>query len=108
MEIFKKLANNLAKSLSKFGFNKENPTLQDIQKWLREVKKIYVYALPYRCRDLNDCAKLSWYYSVIIDDDESDILCNAESIYASDNNYDTYDEALFDGLCDAIGMLTKE
>lgn len=81
------------------------PSLSELQTWLREHKKVYVSVLPFRCKDYDDCMKLGWYCSIIFDDGERDILCNATSLSASEENYETYDEALYAGLEDAIETL---
>jgi len=83
------------------------PTQSRLQKWLRDVHSIYVTALPFR--NTEDGIELCWYYSLVQDSEElDDILCNEFHLGASDNNYQTYEEALEAGLQVALNYLTTD
>lgn len=87
---------------SKHWFNCSAPTQSLLQKWLREVHSIYVTALPYRSEETELC----WYYSLVQDSEELDlILCNEIDLGASNDNYDTHEEVLEQGLQKALELI---
>jgi hypothetical protein len=75
-----------------------------LQTWLREEHQLYVTALPFR--DTEDGVELCWYYSLVEDDEELiDILCNEDDIGASIDSYDSYEDALEEGLKEALNRI---
>ena len=80
------------------------PTQSALQRWLREVHSIYITALPFR--DVENEVELCWYYTLVEDSEElNDILCNESHLGASDNNFNTYEEALEKGLQEALKLI---
>ncbi len=57
-------------------------------------------ALPFKVKE--DDISLCWYYSLVIYNEEDDILCNEFDLGASDDCYDTYYEALETGELEAL------
>ena len=80
------------------------PQQSYVAKWLREDKDIYVSALPYREKDAN--MELCWYYTVTQDDEDLlDILLNEVDLGADGDFWDTYEEAMEDGLIKALNLI---
>ena len=81
------------------------PTQSLLQKWLREVHKIFIGVLPFK--DIEDSDELTWYYTVV--DYKKvmyeDILCNANHLNASDINFNSYEVALEAALVDALNLI---
>lgn len=80
------------------------PTQAILQKLLREKYNIILTIIPYRSDSAN-INSLMYYYSLIEDDCTSDILCNADSLRVSEENYDTYEQALEEGLKEALKLI---
>lgn len=76
-----------------------------LQKWLREVHKIFIGVLPFK--DIENSDELTWYYTVV--DYKKvmyeDILCNPNHLNASDINFNSYEVALEVALVQALNSL---
>lgn len=80
------------------------PLRQQIIDWFRVEHSIYIAVLPFR--EGADNIELSWYYSVVEDDEElSDILCNEVDLGATDRLFDTYEEALTGAINNGIDLV---
>lgn len=81
------------------------PTLSLSVQWLREYHNIAVTALPFRETNETEEASISlcWYYSLVEMNNDYDILCNEDDLgTARSNLYDTFEEALEEGLKDGL------
>lgn len=71
------------------------PTLYEAQKWLRNRRKTYASALPTKVD-----GKTVWYYVITKDVLDDGIYGNV-----SNNNYNTYEEALSAGINEALKLI---
>lgn len=78
------------------------PTHQQVVDWLRENHSLSVSVLPYKNNE--DKIELCWYHAVTIIG-IYDIFCNAESLGASSENYGSYNEALNEGIKQALKLI---
>jgi hypothetical protein len=78
------------------------PTHEQAIDWLRENHSLSVSVLPYK--NSEDKIELCWYYTVTIVG-IYDIFCNAESLGASQENYESYNEALNEAFEQALKLI---
>lgn len=90
-------------------FYYESPYQWALQEWLRKAHKIYVAVLPFQ--ELEDSHGLDFYYSLVnygdSDCSENNILCNEIDLGASDTTYESYEEALEEGLMCALLIIKR-
>ncbi len=80
------------------------PLWQQVIDWFRINHSIYIAILPFR--DNEDEIELSYYYSLVQDDEElNDILCNEVDLGAMDDLYDNYEECRNDVIQKAIDLI---
>lgn len=79
-----------------------------LQKLLREIHNIAVTALPFRETNepKEESVSLCWYYSLVHLNDDLDILCNEADLGCNESDfYDTYEEAIEEGLISALKQI---
>lgn len=85
------------------------PTPSQLQQWLREYHKIYVAVLPFQ--ELEDGHGIDFYYSLVNYNDpdysEHNVLCNEIDLGASNTTYESYEEAMEEGLLAALLIIKR-
>lgn len=84
------------------------PTLSLAVQWIRECHNISITALPFRETNESEEESVSfcWYYSLIDMNTDYDILCNEDDLgTARSNFYDTFEEALEEGLKQGLTLI---
>lgn len=71
------------------------PTLYEAQKWLREKYMIYISSLPTK-----DNGITVWYFQIV-----KDTLEDAIYSRVSPNTFNTYEEALNEGILEALKLI---
>ena len=87
---------------------KHYPTMEDVLSWLRE-QNVFITALPFR--DADEGPELFYYYSVIDlndFDEKDDILCNEHHLGVSDVDYQSYEQAIIQGVESYLKFKSKD
>jgi len=80
------------------------PTQSLLQKWIRYEHNIIVTPMPYRNKDAK-IYDLMYYFSLVDDNYKDEVCCNAEDLNCSYSNFNTYEEALEEGLKEALKLI---
>lgn len=83
------------------------PTLAQAQKWLREKKGIAINVIAHRCHDKHWEGKYHWEEIHLPNSNENGPQWIDWSIYGRHPLFDTYEEALSDGLSQMLELIKK-
>lgn len=83
------------------------PTLAHAQKWLREKKGIAINVIAHDYRDKYVESKFHWNEVFLSDIDRSGEQWRKYFIFGRHPLFDTYEEALSDGLSQMLELITK-
>lgn len=78
------------------------PTSSLLQQWFRKTQGLVVDALPFRSEDSKET--LQWYYIITNILTDTPIYLNADTLNASPENFSSYEEALENGLINALKL----
>jgi len=81
------------------------PTQSLLAKWLREKYHLYVTVLPYKIVEFGDEIELCYNYIITNLDENLNICLNAEDLGTSEKNFNSPEEALDEGLYQALLLI---